>query len=224
MKNQRDTFIDVFKGILILWVINIHTIVWSGDSYISDNIQQLFLLMDVPVFFFISGYLTKSSNFLSSLKKSLRQFLSLYYRYVFISLVLIIFISLGYLILKYLEITLFEIINIPVKNILFTKNNFNLNDVFSAIISMLKLRPNSEFWLYTTLGCYDYNLWYLRTYLLVLPFLGIALYLMRFFKRKFILILSPLLFFYFLWYLEINQIVHFKKTIFLVYFTCLSVY
>lgn len=57
VKTKRDLTIDLFKGFTILWIIHIHTVFWSGDFYFSDPVRQFTLLIDVPIFFFLSGYL-----------------------------------------------------------------------------------------------------------------------------------------------------------------------
>ena len=38
---ERDGYIDFFEGLLIIWVINIHTVFYSGDSCISDKIWEV---------------------------------------------------------------------------------------------------------------------------------------------------------------------------------------
>ena len=40
---ERDGYIDFFESLLIIWVINIHTVFYSGDSYISDKIWDKWL-------------------------------------------------------------------------------------------------------------------------------------------------------------------------------------
>lgn len=55
MNNQRDYSIDFFKGLSILGIIFIHTTWWSGADYVPNWLAQLSLLVDVPLFFFLSG-------------------------------------------------------------------------------------------------------------------------------------------------------------------------
>lgn len=56
MKNNRDPLIDCVRGIAVLGVLAIHTAFWSGSEYVPDWFQSLTLLVDVPLFFFVSGW------------------------------------------------------------------------------------------------------------------------------------------------------------------------
>lgn len=58
---KRDLYIDFAKGFATLSIIFIHTAFWSGQLYIPKEIRILSLLIDVPVFFALSG-LTSSGN------------------------------------------------------------------------------------------------------------------------------------------------------------------
>lgn len=53
---NRNTYIDMLRGIAALGVIAIHTAFWSGQSYTPIWFQSLTLLIDVPFFFFLSGW------------------------------------------------------------------------------------------------------------------------------------------------------------------------
>ncbi|MAC96199.1 MAG: hypothetical protein CMC96_11935 [Flavobacteriales bacterium] len=53
--NERDYSIDFAKGVTVISIIFIHTVWWSGTSYAPDILRQLSLLIDVPLFFFLSG-------------------------------------------------------------------------------------------------------------------------------------------------------------------------
>jgi surface polysaccharide O-acyltransferase-like enzyme len=55
MGNKRDYSIDFFKGITAISIIFIHTVWWSGQSYVPNIVAQFSLLIDVPLFFFLSG-------------------------------------------------------------------------------------------------------------------------------------------------------------------------
>ena len=60
MNKDRDYSIDFFKGITVVSIIFIHTVWWSGQSYVPNIVAQFSLLVDVPLFFFLSG---ASANF-----------------------------------------------------------------------------------------------------------------------------------------------------------------
>ena len=62
---ERDYSIDFFKGISVLSMVFIHTVWWTGESYVPNIVAQFSLLIDVPLFFFLSG---SSATF--SFKKS----------------------------------------------------------------------------------------------------------------------------------------------------------
>ena len=54
---KRVNSIDFFRGIAALSVIMIHTVFHSGNSYVPANIQGWFLLIDIPIFIYLSGLL-----------------------------------------------------------------------------------------------------------------------------------------------------------------------
>lgn len=169
MTSKRDRFVDFFKGVVILWVIHIHTVYWSGRYYIPDIIRQVSLtIMDVPIFFFISGYLTKPSNLSTSIQKSLRQFIRIYSQYIIISfLIYLIFLLISF--------------------VLHLNTNINL---ISSIISTLQVNPSGLVW--GNISVYRGSLWYLQNYLALLPFVAISAYLLSFRKWQILTVLSPL--------------------------------
>lgn len=58
--SKRVKSIDFVKGITILSVINMHTCFWSGTLYLPNYCRSLSIFWDVPVFFFIAGFLSAS--------------------------------------------------------------------------------------------------------------------------------------------------------------------
>lgn len=52
---KRDLYIDFAKGFATLAIIFIHTVFWSGQFYIPTEWRVLSLLLDVPLFFALSG-------------------------------------------------------------------------------------------------------------------------------------------------------------------------
>lgn len=69
---KRDLYIDCAKGLATLSIVFIHTVFWSGQFYVSNEIRIFSLLFDVPIFFTLSG-LTSSGN----LDKTFRRLLKL---------------------------------------------------------------------------------------------------------------------------------------------------
>lgn len=66
---KRDNNIDFFRGIAAIWIIFIHTCFWSGEVYVPVWLRSLSLIIDVPLFVFISGMTFNFSNdFLKSIK------------------------------------------------------------------------------------------------------------------------------------------------------------
>ena len=53
---KRNEYIDVLKGIAALNIIIIHTTFWAGQSYIPEWFQNMTLFIDVPFFFYLSGW------------------------------------------------------------------------------------------------------------------------------------------------------------------------
>jgi len=66
--NNRDHYIDAMKGVAILGVLFIHTVFGSGDRYVPGLFRTIALLIDVPIFFFLSG-MTSSGNIGKVLKR-----------------------------------------------------------------------------------------------------------------------------------------------------------
>ncbi|GAB6013212.1 acyltransferase family protein [Viscerimonas tarda] len=83
---ERNLYIDAIKGITILSTVFIHTVYPSGFAYVPETVRMLSLLVDVPVFFFLSG-LTSSSN----VEKTIYRLIKLQITYmIFVTLVFIL--------------------------------------------------------------------------------------------------------------------------------------
>lgn len=52
---ERDHYVDFVRGLCALSVVFIHTVFWSGTSYVPEYIRNLSLMFDVPVFFYLAG-------------------------------------------------------------------------------------------------------------------------------------------------------------------------
>ena len=55
INKQRDSYIDVVKGLALLSIMLIHTVFLSGEEYVPKFCQNIVLCFDVPVFFLLSG-------------------------------------------------------------------------------------------------------------------------------------------------------------------------
>lgn len=53
---KRNHVLDACKGLAALNIIFIHTVCWSGNLYIPSYVRTLALILDVPFFFFLSGW------------------------------------------------------------------------------------------------------------------------------------------------------------------------
>ncbi|AZI33442.1 acyltransferase family protein [Kaistella carnis] len=68
---KRDLYIDFAKGFATLSIIFIHTVFWSGQFYVPTELRVLSLLIDVPLFYALSG-LTSGSNIEKTLYRLLK--------------------------------------------------------------------------------------------------------------------------------------------------------
>lgn len=76
---ERDNYIDFLRGIAAVWIIFIHTCFWSGGSYVPELMQTFSLAVDVPFFFFLSGW---ASTYVCSFRKSILSLLGIYKKYI----------------------------------------------------------------------------------------------------------------------------------------------
>ena len=96
---KRDNYIDFLRGIAALSVVFIHTCFWSGYSYTPELMQTLSLAIDVPFFFFLSGW---SSAYVDSFERSIRSLLNIYKKYVmFLPFFFLILLIFGFFIKQY---------------------------------------------------------------------------------------------------------------------------
>ena len=93
---KRDLYIDFAKGLATLSIIFIHTAFWSGQLYLPSEVRTLSLLIDVPVFFALSG-LTSGNN----VEKTLCRLLKLQVTYMIF--VTFLFFLDGFMKLCFLE-------------------------------------------------------------------------------------------------------------------------
>ncbi len=68
---ERNHLIDVLRGIAAINIIFIHTVFWSGTSYVPDFMRNIALFLDVPFFFFLAGWsFSYSDKWENVIKKS----------------------------------------------------------------------------------------------------------------------------------------------------------
>lgn len=92
---NRNNVLDVVKGFAIINIILIHTVWWSGLEYIPyDIIRQLTLMIDVPLFFFLSGWAASLHE--QKFKDSIKRIVKLYIPYLIMLLVLWSFLFIFY--------------------------------------------------------------------------------------------------------------------------------
>lgn len=86
---QRNEYIDFLRGIGAVGIIAIHTAFWSGQSYTPPWFWNLTLFLDVPIFFYLSGWGSSyRKNNIILVAKSL---LSIWHKWVFFVSILAIF-------------------------------------------------------------------------------------------------------------------------------------
>jgi fucose 4-O-acetylase-like acetyltransferase len=172
----RDTYFDAFKGMMILSVINIHTVYWSLKPYTPDILRELAYFVDIPIFFFISGYFVRYSGFLSCGRQALRQLVRLYLRY----LVITALVASGTVLWVY-----FFRDRIP-------------DGLPASLLSMFTLKLSGELWGYFK-GYYG-NLWYLHTYLPMLLLVPVMVGIPFFPRFKYVVLFVLLILYYLMTY------------------------
>lgn len=109
MGKKRDTYLDFMKGVAAINIIMIHTVFWSGESYVPEIVKSMALVLDVPFFFFCSGV---GFTYVRSFKKTMLSLLNLYKKYLFFLFFYFICLILFGIILKnYDGITLENFVN-----------------------------------------------------------------------------------------------------------------
>ncbi len=92
-KKERNYNIDFLRGLATIFIVLIHTAFWSGTLYLPYWFTNLCLLIDVPVFMFISGI---SFTYVKSIIKNLRGLIIqwkkwLYFLLFYLAILLIFF-------------------------------------------------------------------------------------------------------------------------------------
>lgn len=76
---MRDKSLDFFRGIAALNIIFIHTVFWSGEQYVPQVVKSLALLIDVPFFFFLSGW---SFNYCKNINRNIHHLFLLWFKWI----------------------------------------------------------------------------------------------------------------------------------------------
>ncbi len=83
MKSKtRDIYLDFYRGIATISVVFIHTVYWSGQNYLSDSVGILYtlaLLIDVPLFIFLSGW---SAFYTDNINKTFNNLFKVWMQYI----------------------------------------------------------------------------------------------------------------------------------------------
>jgi len=80
----RNHFVDFLRGLAAINIVLIHTAFWSGMEYVPVWFENITLLLDVPMFFFIAGW---AFSYSSSFEKSLMNVFRTHLKYtIFLAL------------------------------------------------------------------------------------------------------------------------------------------
>lgn len=75
-------YLDFYRGIATISVVFIHTVYWSGGNYLTDSLGILYtlaLLIDVPLFVFLSGW---SAYYTSDIKRTFDNLIKIWMQYI----------------------------------------------------------------------------------------------------------------------------------------------
>ena len=90
---KRNNNIDFLRGIATLCIILIHTSFWSGELYLPVWFKNLALIIDVPVFMFISGM---SFTFVNSVSKNIISLIKQWKKWIFFVFIYAVIIIVFY--------------------------------------------------------------------------------------------------------------------------------
>ncbi len=116
---KRDNSIDFFRGVAAIWIIFIHTCFWSGEVYVPVWLKSLSLIIDVPLFMFISGM---TFNFSNDFFKSIKGLCKVWFKWL-------IFLIIYFVIILCFDFEHFSLSSI-IKAVFF---NFNSQDILFVV-------------------------------------------------------------------------------------------
>ncbi len=91
-KKERNYNIDFLRGVATIFIVLIHTAFWSGTLYLPYWFTNICLLIDVPVFMFISGIsFTYVKSIIKNLKGLIIQWKKWLYFLLFYLVILLVF-------------------------------------------------------------------------------------------------------------------------------------
>lgn len=80
-ENSRNQYIDFLRGIAAINIIVIHTAFYSGQTYTPQWFWNITLLLDVPFFFYLSGW--ASSYQAISIQKTIKSLFHIWLKWLF---------------------------------------------------------------------------------------------------------------------------------------------
>lgn len=92
-RKTRNNYIDFLRGVAALGIIAIHTAFWGGQNYTPEWFQNLTLVLDVPFFFYLSGW--ASSYRKSDISKTVRSLINVWLKWIFFITLLVLFCEIS---------------------------------------------------------------------------------------------------------------------------------
>jgi len=90
---ERNHYVDFLRGLATFGVIVIHTSFWSGQLYTPPWFWNITLFLDVPFFFYLSGW---ASGFRTSdIRKTGRSILGIWLKWIFFATLLAVFTNIS---------------------------------------------------------------------------------------------------------------------------------
>lgn len=168
---QRDLYIDFAKGLATLSIVFIHTAFWSGQLYLPTEVRTLSLLVDVPVFFALSG-LTSGNN----IEKTLYRLLKLQITYM-------IFVTFLFFLDGFMKLGIFGIWGSEGMTSYYSVFGSKYDSV--NVNSAFNWNALGNWWLHSYSNCDSFpvvmgSFWYLKVYYII-TILGVLA--LRFFPK-----------------------------------------
>lgn len=160
MSKNRNYYIDFLRGLAAINIIIIHTAFWSGSSYVPSIIQSITLLLDVPFFFFLSGW---SFSYVKSGIKNIKGIFSIQEKYflflILYTIILLIFSREEVSILNFINQFFYkriiepELLPVVMSSLWFLPVYVIVTGIFSFIISFINKQNHDEYYLILLMLC-----------------------------------------------------------------------